>query len=173
MRHRRNTILNYKDPTEKGIVAKIRPDGRVPAKGILCATPTGRTTHREAVCNVPKASDKVVLGKEMRSIFCVCLPDVMLGADLDQIEARITAHYASLFDGGEYWRIIEETGDIHQYNADLIGQDRDTAKSFQYALVTIAHVKPIELRGSPSQDNPEPSCNGSTYKDVIGKAERN
>lgn len=134
LRHRRNTILNYKNPTEKGIIAKIRGDGRVPAKGVLCSTPTGRTAHREAVCNVPKASPKVVLGKEMRSIFCVKEPYLMLGADLDQIEARITAHYASLFDDGAYWEILQSVDDIHQYNAELINSDRDTAKSFQYAI---------------------------------------
>jgi DNA polymerase-1 len=58
----------------------------------------------------------------------------MIGADLDQIEARVTAQSAWPFDGGQYWHIIESTGDIHQYNADLIESDRDTAKGFQYAI---------------------------------------
>ena len=133
--HRRRTILNYDDPEGKGIISKIRDDGRVPATGILCGTPTARTKHSGAVCNVPKAKPKVIYGKEMRSLFCVKPPYVMLGADLDQIEARITAHYASLYDGGEYWDIIQRTGDIHQYNADMLGVDRDpTAKAFQYAV---------------------------------------
>jgi len=133
--HRRNTIKNYKDPDGKGILSKVREDGRVPAEGVLCGTPTARTTHRGAVCNVPKASPKVVLGKEMRSLFCVKGANhIMLGADLDQIEARCTAHWAWHFDAGAYWRVLESVDDIHQYNADLIGSDRDTAKSFQYAL---------------------------------------
>ncbi len=131
--HRRRTILNYDDPENKGILSCIRDDGRVPAEGITCATPTGRTTHRKAVCNVPKAKPKIVYGKEMRSLFCTKAPYVMLGADLDQIEARVTAHYAAIFDGGAYMDIVLE-GDIHQRNADLIHSDRDTAKSFQYAL---------------------------------------
>lgn len=147
--HRRRLIQNERDPNNKGILSCVRErDKRVPATGILCATPTGRTTHRDAVCNIPKAKAKVPYGKEIRELFCVQRADRrILGADLDQIEARVTAHYASLFDGGEYWRIIEETGDIHSHNAKLIGSDRDTAKSFQYAL-DIAHVKPIEFRGS-------------------------
>lgn len=131
--HRRRTILNYDDPTGKGIISKIRDDGRVPATGILCGTPTGRTKHSGAVCNVPKASKKVIYGKEMRSLFCAKPPYIMLGADLDQIEARVTAHYAALFDGGAYTEIVLD-GDIHQRNADLIHSDRDTAKSFQYAI---------------------------------------
>lgn len=59
----------------------------------------------------------------------------MIGADLAAIEARVTAHWASLYDGGEYWNVIQSVPDIHQYNADLINNTRDVAKSFQYALV--------------------------------------
>jgi DNA polymerase I-like protein with 3'-5' exonuclease and polymerase domains len=131
--HRRRTILNYADPENKGIIAKIRDDGRVPATGILCGTPTGRTKHSGAVCNVPKASPKVIYGVEMRSLFCVKDPYVMLGADLDGIEARVTAHYAFPYDGGQYASDVLD-GDIHQKNADMLGVARDpTAKAFQYA----------------------------------------
>lgn len=132
--HRRRTIENIDDPENKGILSHIRSDGRVSAEGLTCATPTGRTTHRGAVCNVPKAKDSVVYGKEMRRIFMVRNPFVMIGADLKAIEARVTAHWASLFDGGEYWRVIQSVPDIHQYNADLINNTRDVAKSFQYAI---------------------------------------
>jgi DNA polymerase-1 len=133
--HRRRTIKNYKDPENKGIIAQIRDrDGRVPAEGNLNSAITGRTAHRRAVCNVPKNNPKVKYGKEMRSLFRVYDPYIMLGADLDQIEARITSHYAWAFDGGAYWRVLEEVDDIHQYNADLINSDRDTAKGFQYAI---------------------------------------
>jgi DNA polymerase-1 len=131
--HRRRTIRNYDDPENKGILAYIREDGRVPAEGITCATPTARTTHTRACCNVPKASKKVVYGREMRSLFCTKAPWVMLGADLDQIEARITAHYAWKFDGGSYAENVLE-GDLHQRNADSLGVSRDLAKGIQYAL---------------------------------------
>jgi hypothetical protein len=100
--HRRRFVENYDDPENKGLLAYLKEDDRVAACGNLCSTPTSRTAHRAPVCNVPKAKDKVVYGKEMRSLFCVKPPYVMLGADLDQIEARVTAHYASIFDGGEY-----------------------------------------------------------------------
>lgn len=134
--HRRISISNIKDPDNKGILAQIRSDGKVPAEGILCGTNTGRTKHKKAVCNIPKAKEKVPYGIAMRSLFCVREPHFsMLGADLDQIEARITAHYAALFDQGAYWRTLQEYKDIHQYNADMLGVDRDpTAKSFQFAI---------------------------------------
>lgn len=132
--HRRRAIQNYDDPENKGILSCIRDDNRCPAEGITCNTNTTRTTHRKACCNVPKAKAKIPYGIEMRSLFCVKPPYLMLGADLDQIEARITAHFAWMFDNGEYWRVLQECGDIHQYNADLINSDRDTAKGFQYAI---------------------------------------
>lgn len=47
--HRRRTIQNYDDPENKGILSCIRDDGRVPAQGITCATPTSRSKHMRAV----------------------------------------------------------------------------------------------------------------------------
>lgn len=70
----------------------------------------------------------------MRKIFCVKEPYVMIGADLDQIEARITGHYASLFDGGEYWNRLSTIEDLHSFNAEIFQCDRNTAKTILYAL---------------------------------------
>ena len=70
----------------------------------------------------------------MRSIFCVKEPYVMLGADLKQIEAVMTAHYASFFDDGKYIKVLQEAGSIHEYNAAMLGIDKDTAKSFQFSV---------------------------------------
>lgn len=137
IKHRRSFVgWTNKKGQFKGVLSYIRDDGKVPAEGILCEAVTGRTKHRNAVCNVPKAKKKIPYGIPIRAMYCVKDPlRVMLGADLDQIEARITAHYAAKFDGGEYWNRLLEVGDIHQYNADLLGVDRDpTAKAFQYAV---------------------------------------
>ena len=49
LRHRRNSVQNYEDPENKGIIAQVRSDGRVAAEVITCNTPTGRSTHRGAV----------------------------------------------------------------------------------------------------------------------------
>lgn len=132
--HRRRTIQNYNDPDNKGILSFLRDDGRVPAQGIVCATNTSRTTHLGAICNLPKAVDSVILGKEMRSLFRVLPPYRMLGADLSGIEARITAHFAWPFDNGDYWNILNSVADIHQFNADLIGCSRTIAKAFLYSI---------------------------------------
>lgn len=134
MKHRRNTIVNFKDPCGKGIISNLREDGRVPAEGITCGTPTGRTTHRGSVCNVPKCDEKVLYGCRMRELFCVRDPYVMIGADLSAIEARLFGHYTFPYDGGHYAKELLE-GDIHSNNAKLIERDRDTAKTFYYALV--------------------------------------
>lgn len=130
--HRRRFIKNENKPEEMGILAAIRDNGTVPATGILCNTPTGRTTHRGAICNVPRLGTPY--GKEIRELFHVKKGYKMLGADLKQIEARMTAHYASFFDDGAYWKLLQEVDDIHSYNAEIINSDRDTAKSFQYAV---------------------------------------
>ena len=83
---------------------------------------------------MPKAKPKIIYGKEMRGIFCVRDPYVMLGADLKQIETVIIAHYANIFDGGAYINVLNNVESIHDYNAELIERDRDTAKSFQYSI---------------------------------------
>lgn len=139
--HRRRQIENYKDPENKGLLAYVREDGRVPAEGITCATPTGRSRHRGGIVNIPKASDKVVLGKEMRSLFICKEPYKMIGSDLMSIETRILAHCAAQFDGGAYWTHVNTVPDIHQYNADLLGCDRNTAKVVQYSTFYGASAK--------------------------------
>lgn len=131
--HRRRQIENYKDPENKGLLAYVRDDGKVPAEGITCATNTGRTKHRKGICNMPKADPKVILGKEMRSLF-ICIPPYrMIGADLKSIENFMLGHYTSTFDGGAYWHHLQTCEDPHQFNADLLGCDRNTAKTFIYA----------------------------------------
>ena len=145
IRHRRNTIKNFKDPENKGILSKVREDGRVPAEANTVGTPTARYKHSGAVCNVPKfmkdkeGNETSVYGKAMRSIFCVKPPYVWVGADLSAIEARILGHYTSAYDGGTYAEELLD-GDIHSKNASLIRRDRDTAKTFLYALMYGAGV---------------------------------
>jgi len=45
----------------------------------------------------------------------------MVGADLAGIELRMLAHYLARYDGGRYGEILLN-GDIHQVNADAIGE---------------------------------------------------
>jgi len=83
--HRSNQI--------KGWLEALRPDGRVPAGANPNGTNTGRMTHK-VVANVPKASDDVFFGKEMRSLFTHRGGDYKLvGFDAEGLELRIAAHY--------------------------------------------------------------------------------
>ena len=83
--HRKNQIIGW--------IEACRPDGRVPAIANPCGTNTGRMTHK-IVANVPKASDDVFFGKEMRSLFTHRGEGYKLvGFDAEGLELRIAAHY--------------------------------------------------------------------------------
>ena len=83
--HRSNQI--------KGWLQALRPDGRVPAGANPNGTNTGRMTHK-VVANVPKASEDVFFGKEMRSLFTHRGNGYKLvGFDAEGLELRIAAHY--------------------------------------------------------------------------------
>lgn len=77
-------------------------------------------------------STRAAYGKECRELFTVDEGCQLVGADLSSIEARVLAHY--LPDGGEYAKQLLE-GDVHQENADRLGIDRSSAKTFLYALL--------------------------------------
>ena len=114
-----------------GLLEKVRPDGRVEAQANTCGTNTGRMTHR-VVVNIPKASDDVFLGKEMRSLFTTPEDKVLVGCDASGLELRMLAHYMD-----DYLFTTELlTSDIHEFNRAAAGLDsRTQAKTFIYALL--------------------------------------
>jgi DNA polymerase I-like protein with 3'-5' exonuclease and polymerase domains len=67
----------------------------------------------------------------------------MVGADADGLELRCLAHYLYKYDGGKYARAVlygnkEEGTDAHSLTLKALGslcEDRDTAKTFFYALL--------------------------------------
>ncbi len=78
------------------------------------ATNTHRCAHRKPnLAQVP--SDE-----QFRKLFTASPGQVMVGADLAGIELRMLAHYLARYDGGRYADILLN-GDIHQVNADAIG----------------------------------------------------
>lgn len=129
--HRRRFIANEKEPWKKGAMSFVRPNGYAPADGFTCGTNTSRYRHFGILVNLPRPS--TVLGPEIRSIFTVPRGHKMLGIDLAGIEARVMAHFAYFYDGGDYAKVALD-GDVHDTNAKLLGVDRDTAKSFLYAI---------------------------------------
>jgi hypothetical protein len=120
--HRRSLI--------KGLISKVRPDGKLSAQANPCATPTFRANYK-IVVNIP--AGRSPFGKEIRSMF---LPDnkdhVFLGSDASGLELRMLAHY---MNDPEYIDQILN-GDIHTYNQELAGlSTRDQAKTMIYGLM--------------------------------------
>ena len=130
LKHRRRFIQNETDPT-KGLVGFIRNDGRVECEAFTCGTNTGRYRHSGAFVNLPKVSTP--WGPEIRSLFCVPEDRFLIGIDLDGIEARMMAHYATFYDGGAFAHEVLK-GDVHQMTADAMGIDSQLANAFRYAI---------------------------------------
>ena len=121
--HRRSQI--------QGWVDSVRSDGRITAGANTCGTNTGRFRHY-GVVNVPKASNDIVYGKEMRSLF-ICSPGRrMVGHDASGLELRMLAHY---MDDEEYTDALIN-GDIHSVNQQAAAlPTRDNAKTFIYGFL--------------------------------------
>lgn len=112
---------------------RLEYDGRLTAGG-SGLTPTMRVKH-VSVANVPKAKDDVLLGHEMRDLFCAPKGRVLVGWDASGLEDRIKAHWTYKYDGGEYAnKILDPNYDVHQEAADLWGIPRHTSKNGVYAL---------------------------------------
>lgn len=129
--HRRNTILNIKDPENKGWINSLRSDGRISAEAVPMACNTGRYQHKNVV-NVP--STDAIYGEQMRSLYYTKPPYVMVGVDAKGLEARTEAHNCFPFPGGEEYAKELLEGDVHAKNAAIFGTTRSGAKAPKYAL---------------------------------------
>uniref|UniRef100_A0AB39AJ39 DNA-directed DNA polymerase family A palm domain-containing protein n=1 Tax=Vibrio phage P018-4 TaxID=3229728 RepID=A0AB39AJ39_9CAUD len=86
--HRRRYLLNDKDPDNKGILAMLRPDGRVSAGVNNFNTATGRASHR-VIVNLP--SDSALLGYEMRKCVIADEGKELVGVDQKSSQLSIAA----------------------------------------------------------------------------------
>lgn len=102
---------------------RLKMDGRLPARRTGIAA-THRQKHALLV-NVPKASDKVLLGKEFRSLFITEENMVIAAGDASALEGRVQGHYCvpmhtqALTKSG--WKKYEDLvvgEDILAYNPD-------------------------------------------------------
>ena len=89
-------------------------DGRLSAE-ISGYAPTSRVKHK-VVVNCPKADVKVLLGAEMRSLFCVDYGNWYIGTDAAALENRTLSHYTYKHDNG-FFADLNLNGDIHSSNA--------------------------------------------------------
>lgn len=143
------TYLSLKN--RKAVVEGWLSHPRLEVDGRLPAISSGLTnTHRQkhsVVANVPKADPKVILGKEMRSLFVAQNGNVIVGYDASGLEARVEAHFTYPYDNGTYAKELLD-GDVHTNNAKIfypeceIGEDgkargewRNPSKNGKYALV--------------------------------------
>lgn len=121
--HRRSQI--------KGWLDKLRPDGRLSAKGNVIGTPTRRWTHK-VVVNVP-GIDKL-FGGEMRELYTVPKGYVMVGCDASGLELRMLAH--EMNDEALTFQILD--GDFHQLIYEILDEymgSRKVTKNWEYAMI--------------------------------------
>lgn len=149
-------VLTHRQSQIVGWIKRIRADGRLTAAANTCGTNTGRMRHK-IVVNVPKASDKVVFGYQMRDLFIADEGFLLCGHDASGLEARMMGHYTTPLDDGWFANELLN-GDIHSKNAkiffakELAGKERgdegfegyrDLAKTVFYALIYGAQAKKI------------------------------
>ena len=141
LRNRRSVLDPIKeDKVDTGLLnhPRLQIDHRLPAES-SGLTATGRQKHK--ICaNQPKPSPKVVLGKEMRSLWKPAPGKYQLGVDGSNLEQLIGAWGAYDFDNGAYYRIISE-GDAHALNAKayskVVGREvsRGDGKPITYGVM--------------------------------------
>lgn len=92
---------------------RLARDGRIGA-GMTAIAVTHRQKH-STVVNVPKASDKVLYGKDFRKLWIAREGYVIVGCDAAAIEGRVQGHEVYHIDQGETARELLE-GDVHSKN---------------------------------------------------------
>lgn len=128
---RRYNQSNHKLSALEGYKKHMFDGNKIPTPAQTCGTNTGRYTH-SIVVNIPRVGS--FFGKQMRSLFIAPEGLVLLGCDVDSLEARVEGSYTFKYDGGEYANFLINEPDIHAFNARSWGIDRNMAKTAGYAL---------------------------------------
>jgi len=121
-------VWSHRRSLLEGLLARVRPDGRLSAGANPCATPTARMRHM-VVVNIP--APKSPFGKEIRGLFIAPKIDGVqwkfVGYDASGLELRMLAHF---INDPDFTREVVE-GDIHTKNQLAAGlPTRDNAKTF-------------------------------------------
>lgn len=98
--HRRRFFSNPKDPEEKGMLANIREDGRLPCGVNNFGTNTGRSSHRVFV-NAP--SESAIYGEEVRKSIIASEGKKLVSHDMNSAQLSIAAYYANNY---EYFKAV-------------------------------------------------------------------
>lgn len=106
---------------------RLQMDGRIGA-GRTGIAASHRQKHK-VVVNVPKASEKVLLGKEFRSLW-ISEPGMLIAAgDAAALEGRVQGHYCYRYDGGATAEELLK-GDVHSKNAYAFYGHIDEVRAF-------------------------------------------
>jgi hypothetical protein len=145
----RRLVWAHRRSLLKGLISKLRPDGKLSAQANPCATPTFRFKHK-VVVNIP--APRSPYGKEIRKLFIgsysssdtlnkFCSIDgsfiprnqrAFVGFDASGLELRMLAHY---INDPTYTEVICN-GDAHTMHQNMAGlPTRDDAKTFIYAFL--------------------------------------
>ena len=118
----------------------VQDDGRIHGRVNSNGAVTGRMTHSNPnVAQVPRVGSPY--GAECRALFTAAPGLKLVGCDASGLELRMLAHYMARYDDGAYCETVvngnkEDGTDIHTVNQKAAGlSDRDTAKTFIYALL--------------------------------------
>ena len=135
---------------KSALLKKYNKDtGRIYGRCDTLGAVTRRCTHSAPnLAQVP--SNTAEFGKNFRELFTVSNGYTLVGADASGLELRTLAHYLSLFDNGEYAKVVLN-GDIHWKNCmdagfieqgtirdkhnDYHDKVRGYAKTFIYAFL--------------------------------------
>ena len=159
-KHRRNSILggglDWEDgeEAEKGYMAAVRDDGRIPTPADTCGAATSRMKHR-ITANIPRVTS--LYGGNMRGLFMADPENCyQIGYDFASLEARIEAHYCYRYEkekGGkrEYCEslLLEKPNDVHSVLSrkitEIIGKpfERSPAKSVKYGCTYGSQAKKV------------------------------
>ena len=146
-KHRRNSILGggldfeQGDEADKGYLAYVRDDGRIPTPADTCGAATSRFKHR-LVANIPRTTS--LYGANMRALFGVDENCYQVGYDFDSLEAKEEAHYCWKHERSKeksYCNslLLDKPNDVHTMMAKkisgIIKKDfqRSPAKAVKYA----------------------------------------
>lgn len=156
-KHRRNSILgggldwDDEEEPEKGYIAAVRQDGRIPTPADTCGAATSRMKHK-LVANIPRVTS--LYGPKMRAMFGVEKGYLQIGYDFDSLEAREEAHYCWRYEASEAKEycnslLMDKPNDVHTMMAKRISQiiqrdfGRSPAKSVKYGCTYGAQAKKV------------------------------
>lgn len=151
-------VLQGRATMVQGWVNNCGPDSRIHGRVLTCGAATRRMTHSSPnTANIPKAKAKVPYGIECRRLWTVSDPETrrLVGYDAAGLEMRCFAHYLNNPKAFELYT----TGDPHQFNADLLGIERDPVKNVFYAFIYGAANEKLGWTGNTKLVDPKEQKN--------------